>query len=251
MILILLFAFLAGLFTILSPCILPILPIVLSSGVGSVSSRARPYGVITGFVLSFTFFTLFLSILVQALGFSPELLRYIAIVTVGVFGISLLIPRFQLYSEMLFSRFSRFLPQSQKSSGFGGGFLIGLSIGLLWTPCVGPILASVISLALSGTVTFEAFLITLAYSLGTALPMLFLIKGGQQLTKKLPLVYKHLGLVQKGFGVLMILTAVGLYFGADKMFQQYAVETFPGYEQAILMFENQEFVRDWVDGMGL
>jgi len=70
---------------------------------------------------------------------------------------------------------SQFLPQSQNRTGFGGGILIGLSLGLLWTPCVGPILASVISLAITGSVNIEAVFITLAYALGTAIPMYYIM----------------------------------------------------------------------------
>src|SRR5689334_4649899 len=99
----LVFAFLAGIVTILSPCILPILPIILASAVSpGVSSKARPLGIVAGFTLSFTLFTLFLSQIVRASGIPSDALRHVAILIVAVLGIALLIPRLQLILEKLF-----------------------------------------------------------------------------------------------------------------------------------------------------
>ena len=166
MIILIAFAFLAGVVTILSPCILPILPIILSSTIGGKNTgKSRPLGVVTGFILSFTLFTLFLSTIVKISGISADALRFVSVAVIALFGLSLLLPQFQVLVERLFSKLAGFVPNSQGRTGFGGGLLIGFSIGLLWTPCVGPILASVISLAITGTVTFDAFLITLAYPL--------------------------------------------------------------------------------------
>ena len=161
MILLLIFAFLAGVVTILSPCILPILPIVLSSTIGGhETGKARPLGVVVGFIFSFTFFTLFLSTIVRLSGISADSLRVFSVIVIGLFGISFLIPQFQVLLEKLFSKLAQYVPRGNTRTGFWPGVLIGLSIGLLWTPCVGPILASVISLAITGTVTFDAFFIT-------------------------------------------------------------------------------------------
>ena len=112
MILLVAFAFLAGIVTILSPCILPILPIVLSSTVDTTGKR-RPLGVVVGFVLSFTFFTLFLTTLVRLIGIPAESLRYLSIIILIIFGLSLFIPQIQLVIEQLFSKLTRFAPQSQ------------------------------------------------------------------------------------------------------------------------------------------
>ena len=178
---------------------------MLSSSVGGKQDKARPFGVVTGFVLSFTFFTLFLSSLVKLTGIPANSLRALSVIVIAGFGISLLIPQFQLAMEKLFSRLSILAPQGQQKSGFGGGLLVGLSLGLLWTPCVGPILASVISLAISGTVSFSAVAITLAFAIGTGLPMLLIIKGGQTALQKVPWLLKNTSKIQKGFGVLMII----------------------------------------------
>jgi cytochrome c biogenesis protein CcdA len=185
MIILLLFAFLAGIVTILSPCILPILPIVLSTSVtGDRTDHTHPLGVIVGFVGSFTLFTLFLTTLVNLFHLPSDSLRLASIIIVFVFGISLLIPQFQRLLEQLFSRLTALIPSARPRTGFWGGVTLGLSLGLLWTPCVGPILGSVIALAVTGTVTFNAFLITLAYALGTAIPLYLVVVGRQKLLPK-------------------------------------------------------------------
>ncbi len=248
MIILILFAFLAGIVTILSPCILPILPIVLSSSFDP-SGKWRSFGVVTGFVISFTFFTLFLSTIVQLSGIPAESLRYVSIFILIFFGLSLFIPVFQILMEKLFSALTSFAPSSQNRHGFIGGVVIGLSLGLLWTPCVGPILASVISLALSGTVTFDAALITLAYSLGTAIPMFLIIQGGSTALQKVPWLLQNSSKIQKLFGVLMVLTAIAIFFNLDRRFQSWILDTFPQYGVGLTQLEDNTSVLEQLKNM--
>ena len=244
MILLLTFAFLAGIITVLSPCILPILPIILTSTIGGKETgKSRPLGVVIGFILSFTFFTLFLSTIVRLSGVPPEALRNVSVIVIAGFGLSLLIPQFQVIVERLFSKLAGFMPSSQNKTGLGGGLLIGFSVGLLWTPCVGPILASVISLAITGTVTFDSFLITFAYSLGTAIPMFLIMIGGQNALRRVPWLLSNLGNIQKLFGVLMILTAIGIFLNIDRKFQTFILEKFPQYGSGLIKIEDNDAVR--------
>src|SRR5438105_1580292 len=119
MIILLAFSFLAGIVTILSPCILPILPIVLS---GVSGDKKRPFGIIVGFILSFTLFTLFLATIVRLTGIPANALRIVAGVILLIFGFSLLLPQFQALTEKLFSKLSVFAPKSNAHGGFWGGF---------------------------------------------------------------------------------------------------------------------------------
>ncbi len=243
MILLLGFAFIAGVVTILSPCILPVLPIILSGTIGG--DKRKPLGIVTGFILSFTFFTLFLSAIVNATGISADALRAFSIVVILLFGVSLLVPQVQLFIEQLFSKLANSTPQqNQQTNSFWSGVVVGLSLGLLWTPCVGPILASVISLALTGSVTTTAFFITLAYSLGTAIPMLAITYGGRELLQKVPWLLKNTGSIQKAFGVLMIITAIGISLNADRKFQTFILERFPRYGTGLIAFEDNAVVKD-------
>lgn len=247
MLLLVIFAFIAGIVTILSPCILPILPIVLGGGISH--DKKRPFGIITGFIASFTFFTLFLSAIVRIVGIPAESLRYFSIIVILLFGIGLILPQFQKVLEKLFSKLSSIAPKGDSHSGFFGGILIGLSIGLLWTPCVGPILASVISLALTGNVNGQAFFITLAYSLGTAIPMLGIMLTGRTIFQKVPWLLSRTAQIQKLFGILMILTAVGIWFNVDRKFQTFILDTFPQYGTGLTKFEDTDVVNAELDNL--
>jgi cytochrome c biogenesis protein CcdA/thiol-disulfide isomerase/thioredoxin len=251
MILLIVFAFLAGIVTVLSPCILPILPIILSSTIGGKNiGKSRPIGVVMGFILSFTFFTLFLSTIVSFSGIPADSLRLFSVIVIAVFGISFLIPQFQLLLEKLFSKLAGFAPVGEAKSGFWSGLLVGFSIGLLWTPCVGPILASVISLAITGTVTLNAFIITFAYALGTAIPMFAIMIGGQNLLRKVPWLLANTGNIQKAFGVVMIVTAFAIFMNFDRTFQTFILKTFPQYGVGLTKFEDTDFIRNQLQGLG-
>jgi cytochrome c biogenesis protein CcdA/thiol-disulfide isomerase/thioredoxin len=246
-IILLAFAFVSGVITILSPCILPVLPIVLSGGVGG--GRARPFGVLAGFVVSFTAFTLSLSAIVQALGIPVDALRVVAVVLIVLFGIVMLVPwlrdRFEMLTSRLASRGNRAGTASAAAktgakkgwAGFGGGILVGLSLGLIWTPCVGPIMASVISLALTQHVDGGSVFITLAYTLGTSIPMLGVMLGGRALLDKVPALKKNAAGIQKGFGVLMIAMGVVIGLGWDRQFQAAVLRAFPRYGTGLTALE--------------
>ena len=245
MLLLIAFAFIAGIVTVLSPCILPLLPIILSSS--DSSGKQKPLGVVIGFIASFTFFTLFLSAIVRLSGISSESLRIFSILVLAVFGASLLVPQIQTKLEIVFGKLANVMPSSAKRSGFWGGLMIGFSLGLLWTPCVGPILASVISLAITGAVTIQAFLLTLAYALGTAIPMFAIMLAGSKALQKVPWLVRNTGLIQKVFGMLMILTALGIFFNIDRRFQTFILETFPNYGIGLTQFEDNELVKNQLD----
>src|SRR3989344_149406 len=237
------FAFIAGIVTILSPCILPILPVILSSSVDT-SGKKRPFGIVLGFILSFTFFTLFLSTIVKISGIPSDFLRNLSVAIVLFFGLSLLIPKYQIILEKLFLKIAVFVPSGYRKTGITGGFLIGLSLGLLWSPCVGPILASVISLAIAGSVTLNAFFITFAFSLGTAIPMFLIMLGGQNVLKKVPWLLSNSANVQKIFGIVMVLTAFAIFFNFDRKFQSFIINKFPNYGVGLTKIENNNFVHN-------
>jgi cytochrome c biogenesis protein CcdA len=232
------FAFAAGIITIISPCILPILPIILSGS--SQGGKRRPLGIVAGFVVSFAFFTLMIAFVVQATGAGPDTLRIIAAIIIGLLGLSMLIPRFQLWLEMLISRISPKHNPGEQSQGLIGGFLMGLSLGLVWSPCVGPIMASVITLAALEAVTTQALIVTLAYTMGTAVPMMAIIYGGRKAFGTVPWLKKHSRNIQRGFAVVMILLAVGFVFNIDRKFQTLVLEAFPGYGTGITAIEENE-----------
>jgi cytochrome c biogenesis protein CcdA/thiol-disulfide isomerase/thioredoxin len=228
--------------TILSPCILPVLPIVLSGSLGR--GRARPFGVIAGFVLSFTFFTLALSAIVQALGIPPDAMRWVAVALIVFFGLVLLLPGLNGLFESAAARLASLGRGSGASAspagqrpGFWGGLPVGLGLGLVWTPCVGPIMASVISLALTKRVDGGSVFITLAYSLGTAIPMFAIMIGGRALLEKVPALQRRGAAIQRGFGLLLIVLGVCIGFGFDRSIQSAILSAFPSYGSGLSAVE--------------
>src|SRR5262245_52268110 len=134
---------LAGLVTAISPCVLPVLPILLAGGV----SGRRPYRIIAGLVGSFVVFTLFASWLLDKLGLPQDLLRNLAIAALFVVAATLLVPQLGLLLERPFARLTRF-------RAGGGGFVLGVSLGLVFVPCAGPLLAAVTTNAARDRFTF-------------------------------------------------------------------------------------------------
>lgn len=248
MLFLILFAFLAGFVTVLSPCILPVLPIVLSGSL--TAGHRRPLGIVTGFIISFSLFTLFLTAIVKATGVSADLLRNLSVLIVLFFGLSLLLPNFQVLMEKVFTKLSGLVTRnSTQATGFWSGIVLGTSLGLVWTPCVGPIIASVITLAATSSINGSAILITFAYALGTSIPMFAITYGGRKLLLKVPWLLKNTARIQKGFGIIMILVAVGIFFNLDRQFQTFILEKFPQYGSGLTKIEDNNLVRDSLKNM--
>lgn len=242
-------AFLGGVVTVLSPCALPLLPILLS---GTTSGGwARPWGIVVGFVGGFTAFTLGVTFLVQAFGFPVEVLRWVAGGLVLGFGLVTVVPSLQRRYQSLVSGWVS-KPTSAgwkppKQSGFGGGVALGLSLGLAWSPCVGPIMATVLTLALSQSVSGTAVALTVTYALGTALPLLGVMVGGRTLLAKVPWLSRHTETIQRVFGVLMMVTGLALLAGWDRDFQSFLLQAFPGYASGLTALEHQSSVLNELD----
>lgn len=241
MLILLFFAFLAGIVTVLSPCVLPVLPALLSAGGGK--GHLRPIGIICGLIFSFTFFTLTLTTIVHLTGISPDFLRYIAIGLIVLFGLLMIFPFLgEKFAEATSGIADLGQSVQEKSklfgSGFSSGFILGVALGLVWTPCAGPILAAITTLVATSEVTLFTFLITLAYSLGAAIPMLLIIYGGKKIIGSSKGLSKYAELIRKGFGVLMILGALAIAFHYDVKFQQFAIQYVP-----LINIENNSTVK--------
>lgn len=237
------FAFLAGIVTVLSPCILPVLPVILAGTVGG--GKARPWGIITGFVLSFSVFLLTLSALVQVLGLSADVLRWLAAGVILAFGLVLVVPVLKDWFSQAMTKLTapKSAGLSKPKSGFWGGLVLGSGLGLVWTPCVGPIMASVTTLALSNSLDAGAVLITFAFALGTALPMIAIMLGGRGLLNRLPLLTQNSGRIQRGFGILMLAAGIALVTGLDRQLQTWVISTFPEYGTGLTSLENNPAVQ--------
>jgi cytochrome c-type biogenesis protein len=223
-----LFALLAGAVTIAGPCILPLLPIIL--GTSTVKSHAsRPLFIILGFILSFSFFAIVLAVFGRALGIDPEAFRVSAAVIIGLFGFSMLFPKIQ---EAIFSKLqpllNRVTPKANAAHGeLFGGFLLGASLGLVWTPCAGPVLGSILTLVAAKQNLAQAGALLFAYALGAGLPMLAIAYGGQTATSRVRSIATHSATIQRVFGLIIILVAISLLTGIDRDVQTWLIERVP------------------------
>lgn len=237
------FAFLSGMVTIAAPCIWPILPIVLSAG--ATGGKRRPLGIVTGLVVSFTAVTLALASIVRVLPIDPDSLRLLAVAVIGLLGVSLLVPAIGVRLEAAVSRLSsRFGGASGKGEGFKGGFLAGLALGIVWSPCAGPILAAVATLAATRAVSFEAVLVTIAFGIGIAIPLYLFALLGRRLITANQFLRRYTGRIQQGFGAVMILAALAIYTGYDKILQATILDTFPNYGNFLTGIEERADVTE-------
>lgn len=244
MIILLAFAFLSGLVTILAPCIWPLLPIILSSSVAGGGGHRRPLGITLGVMLSFTIFTLSVSYLVKLFNFDPNVLRIAAVVIIGFLGFCMIVPGFNTILELGISKLTnRFnATGTVPSTGFGAGFITGLSLGLVWSPCAGPILAAIATLAATGQVSFAVILITLAYVTGVGIPLFLFAYAGQRFITNSRKLSPYTARIQQVFGVIMILTAVLIYTNKAQDFQLFLVNKFPVLNTVFNGFESGDAV---------
>ena len=230
-------AFVAGIVTAISPCVLPVLPIVFAGG--ATGDRRRPYAIVAGLVWSFTLFTLVATALLSALGLPDDLLRNIAIVVVLLVGISLLWPRLGAIVERPFQALGRRNP-----GGMGGGFLLGVSLGLLFTPCAGPVIAAVAVLAATQRFSVQGVLVTFAYALGAGVVFLLLAIGAQR-GMTLRSVRSRAPRIRQALGGLIVAVAIVMALGLDTKLAAHV----PGYTRALQGLEESAAAQDRLDSL--
>jgi cytochrome c biogenesis protein CcdA/thiol-disulfide isomerase/thioredoxin len=202
--------FAAGVITAVSPCVLPVLPIVLAGGATG-RGRRRPLAIVAGLVASFTLFTLTAATILAALGLPGDLLRDLAIAMLFVVAASLLVPQVAYVLERPLAFMTR-----RRAGDLGGGFLLGLSLGLVFVPCAGPVLATISVLAAQKRISFDTVLLTLAYALGAAVPMLLVALGGQRAARRFR---ARSDLFRRGMGVVLAGAALAIVFNVDRDLQ--------------------------------
>ncbi len=211
-----LFAFLAGLLTIAAPCILPLLPVILGVSLGH-TSKTRPLYIVAGFVLVFAGAAVLLSVLARTVGLDPRIARTIGVIFLGAFGVLLLWPR---PFDYLMSRFTAVFARASglanpSRRGNWSGFILGMTLGIVWTPCAGPVLGSILTLvALQKEISVAAILL-LAYAAGAGVPMLLIAYASQYLGNAVVSISRYSRLLQQIFGVIIIALAVAIYFNYD------------------------------------
>lgn len=209
-------ALLAGVATIASPCVLPILPILLGTAV-SQTSRSRPLFIVLGFVVAFAAFGMLLGVVSSELELAHDALRVFALVMLGLSGLMQLWPApYKWLMARLDGPLQR-LGSSGANAGSGtlGGLLLGVSLGAVWTPCAGPVLASILALVAKAQDPAWSAALLLMYALGAGVPMLAIAYGGQFMRSQVRQVARYTGRLQQVFGLLVLLTAVAIYLQYD------------------------------------
>jgi cytochrome c biogenesis protein CcdA/thiol-disulfide isomerase/thioredoxin len=209
----------AGFITAISPCVLPVLPIIFAGG--ATGGRRKPFAIIAGLVLSFSAFTLFGVWLLKRLGLPEDLLRDIAIGLLFLVAATLLFPKVEELVQRPFLRLTR-----RPGGDLGGGFLLGASLGLVFVPCAGPVLAAITVVGATQDVGARAIVLTLAYAVGAAIPMLLVAYGGRSAMSALR---PHAHRIRQGLGVVVALTALAIALNVDRHFQT----AIPGYTEAL------------------
>jgi cytochrome c biogenesis protein CcdA/thiol-disulfide isomerase/thioredoxin len=208
-------ALIEGLGLIISPCILPILPLMLAGSLEG--SKKRPIGIICGFMFTFAIFTFFSRKLVQLSGLDSEVIRQLAFFLLIMIAITMLSSTLTEKFGYLTRKLASVGTQSSlndSQSGFCGGLLFGGLIALIWTPCAGPILAAVIVQTVIQKTTIASFLILLFFALGAGIPMLLIATFGRKLMAKFGFLKQQSGTLRKVLGAI-ILASVGLTYYND------------------------------------
>ncbi|MFI5259367.1 MAG: cytochrome c biogenesis protein DipZ [Candidatus Limnocylindrales bacterium] len=261
MVVLIVVAFIAGLATAVSPCVLPILPIVLATGADG--DRRRPVLVIAGLIASFSFFTLASVQIIEALHLPSATLRDAAIVVIALFGLTLLVPSLTVRFERLTARLPALgarIAAGQEQRGFGGsninvsairggdatldlprasvvgGLVTGVGLGLVWTPCAGPILGAITSLAVTAPGSASTLQLVISYAIGAGLPLLAIALGGRAVLARLRLRSAS-AWAGRAFGVLVLVTAGLMAVGADTAISADLTSALPDWTGALQTLE--------------
>lgn len=217
-----------GLITGISPCILPVLPVIFFSGTQgkrdaddgavAVSTKRevrRPYRVIGGLVLSFSLVTLAGSALLSLLHLPQDVIRWVALAALVAIGLGLIFPRFEQLLERPFAR----IPQKQigtRASGFG----LGLALGVLYVPCAGPVLAAIVVAGATANIGLPVVVLTVFFALGTAVPLLFFALAGQRVAQRVSAFRRRQSQIRLIAGIVTLLLAVALVFNLPAALQR-------------------------------
>ncbi|WNM23484.1 cytochrome c biogenesis protein CcdA [Demequina capsici] len=242
MITLLIVGLVSGIITAISPCVLPVLPAILTSSIqDGAASRRRPIVVVAGLVTSFAVFTLLGGVLLSSLGLPDDLLRWVGIVVLAIVGLGLAIPAVGHLLERPFQNTR--IPTLSRD---GNGYVMGLALGLVFVPCAGPILAAITVLAATNGLSWGLVVLTLAFSAGIAVPLLGFGLAGQAIGSRVKSVRTRLRGIRVASGVILMLTALVIATNLAEPLQR----AVPGFLASVQdSIENNDAVRGQLDGL--
>ncbi|MCM1987616.1 cytochrome c biogenesis CcdA family protein [Methanococcoides seepicolus] len=197
-------AFIAGVISILSPCVLPLLPVIFAYSTSK--GKLRPLAIVSGLSLSFVF----MGIITSAFGSLFQ--QYLIYLTAFAGIIVILMGLTLLFNLGTFNFIGSLSGKQFKENGLMGGLLLGISLGLIWIPCVGPILASILSLvAIEGDLLYGAFLL-FVYSMGLGIPMLVIAYSVNISSSKLSMIAKYDMYLKKVVGFILVIVGMWMLY---------------------------------------
>src|SRR5690242_7479140 len=214
MLLLMLFALLAGAGTAITPCVLPVLPALLSAS--ATGGRRRPLGIVLGLAVTFTIAIVALAQLVKGVGLASSAARYLAIAVLIGFGLVMLIPSLAARVQAPLSRLARFGPR-RRGDGFWSGVGVGGALGFVCAPCAGPILAAVTAVSASTGPSVRITLVALSYAAGLSAVLLLYALGGRAVIGRIRRFAKG-HIVEQVLGVTLLLTGVAMATNLDVRF---------------------------------
>jgi cytochrome c-type biogenesis protein len=216
-------AFLGGILTVLSPCVLPILPVLVGRSLQS--HKYGPIALVIGLVSGFAVAGSLLGITASWFSALASVLRSVAIAILLLLGLLAIFPdwSYRLWSYLPINRWTKESPRV----GLTGEFWLGTQLGLLWTPCAGPVLGGILVLAAVNHNVISAFGLLVAYGVGAALPLLAIAYGGRAFSRRLLKLRSHSATIQRAGGVMIVVTAIAILLGWDVQIQLWLAPLFP------------------------
>jgi cytochrome c-type biogenesis protein len=216
-------AFLGGLLTVLSPCVLPILPILIGRSLQS--HRFGPLMLIAGLIGGFAVAGSLLGITASWFTSLSNSLRMLAIAILIGLGWLALFPNwgYWVFQNVPFRRYLK----EPKRIGLMGEFWLGTQLGLLWTPCAGPVLAGILVLAAAQNQAMSALGLLIIFGMGAAIPLLVIAYGGRTLSHQLLNLRSQSAKLQKIGGGMILGTAIAILLGWDVQIQLWLAPFFP------------------------
>ncbi len=216
MLLLTLFALIAGAGTAITPCVLPVLPALLSAS--ALGGRRRPLGIVIGLATTFTVAIVALAQLVKGVGLASGAARTVAVIVLICFGLVMLVPGVAARVQAPLSRLARFGPKT-RGSGFWSGLSVGGALGFVCAPCAGPILAAVTSVSASTGPTARVVLVAVAFSVGLGGVMLLWALGGRAVLDRARRSLRG-HVVERTLGIVLLATGVLMAFNVDVRFEE-------------------------------
>ncbi|MEH1888653.1 MAG: cytochrome c biogenesis CcdA family protein [Nostoc sp.] len=216
-------ALLGGVLNVLSPCVLPILPVLLGRSLQS--HTYGPVALVAGLIAGFALAGSLLGVTASWFTGVINLLRNGAIALLLFLGLLAIFPTwsYRIFTYIPVGNWAK----KPRRIGLMGEFWLGTQLGLLWTPCAGPVLGGILVLAAVNHQVVGAFWLLVAYGIGAGLPLLAIAYGGRILSQRILNLRSHSAALQRVGGVVIVATAIAILLGWDVQIQLWLAPFFP------------------------